>query len=1146
MKFLQFGVAALLLASTASAQVVISQVYGGGQGGAAVYKNDYVELFNPTSSDVSLNNWTIYYQAAGSTGSWSGKVPLTGTIIAHKCFLVQVSPSTGSGAAALDLPTPDVTSVAVSMAAGAGKVALTNSAAAISTAVGPPVVCPSGGSVADLVSYGAANCSETSPATALSTATAAFRADGGCTDTNNNLADFTALAPLPRNSASPAHLCGGSTNPSGNGSAIPSSVLAGNSTLLSATVTLGTNPTSTNTAVACNLTSIGGSATFSLAGSGTSFSSSYTVPGATTPNTYSLPCIVTDFQSRSGSFNISLVVSSSSTPPTATGSANPNPVQAGNSTTLSAAVTPGTNPASSGLAANCNLSAIGGGASVSLPSPSFSTVYTVPAATAVTTYSLPCTVSDAQSRSSNFNISLTVQAPPAPFHYIHEITGAGTTSPLAGQAVNTRGVVTAIRTPNSGFYIEALTADRDTDPNTSEGILVYTGSVAAPSCVVVGNYIQFDSVVSDYVPSGSPVGTVPLTELNSPANCQVLAPGQLGNLPAPVTIDAGNPLVVGGSATQSRAYLAMRVSVPNATVVGAALGNLTETSATAVPSGQFFVTLPGVTRPLQTGGILATRRPSDAAATVPSWNGNPEVLRIDVNSLAPAGTPYEVAVGSTVTGLSGIMEYVTAQSQYTLYADAAGAGTPNPASPTMAATPVPVALANDLTIGSFNMERFYNDVNEGNGAVTLTTAAYQRRLAKASLAIRNVMRMPDLIGLEEVEGQRNGGTAVPVIQDIVNKVNADAAAAGQGNPNYSYCIGVTNDSSAITVAIIYKQDKAQLVSCTMYGQSTQYNEPGGGSNLLNDRPPMVLAANVSAPGSDSALPVRLVANHLRSLSGIDEPGAANGDRVRAKRNEQAKYLANLITGNADQTANWNLTDNLVIVGDFNAYQVNEGYVDVMNCIAGNPADANAQYTTAAQSAVSPACTAIPVPSLTLLTLANPAGLYSYSFSGTAQTIDHVLLNSKANARFRQIVYARNDADFPEGPTYRNDATRPERVTDHDMPVVYLRLPVEVTSRTKVNASGILLNRATGRYNGTISVTNTGAAALTGPVYVFFKNLPAGVTLPDLPQYNGVPYATINLPSGLAAGATSGTVTISFLDPSAARIGYTTQTFDRSF
>jgi hypothetical protein len=62
MRFLHFGVAVLILASTASGQV-ISQVYGGGQGGAAVYKNDYVELFNPTASPVSLTNWSIYYQA---------------------------------------------------------------------------------------------------------------------------------------------------------------------------------------------------------------------------------------------------------------------------------------------------------------------------------------------------------------------------------------------------------------------------------------------------------------------------------------------------------------------------------------------------------------------------------------------------------------------------------------------------------------------------------------------------------------------------------------------------------------------------------------------------------------------------------------------------------------------------------------------------------------------------------------------------------------------------------------------------------------------------------------------------------------------------------------------------------------------------
>jgi hypothetical protein len=78
------------------------------------------------------------------------------------------------------------------------------------------------------------------------------------------------------------------------------------------------------------------------------------------------------------------------------------------------------------------------------------------------------------------------------------------------------------------------------------------------------------------------------------------------------------------------------------------------------------------------------------------------------------------------------------------------------------------------------------------------------------------------------------------------------------------------------------------------------------------------------------------------------------------------------------------------------------------------------------------------------------------------------------------------------------------------------------------------------------VTNTGAAALTGPVYVFFNNLPAGVALPDLQTYSGVPYATINLPSGLTPGATSAAVTISFTDPSNTPIGYTATRFDGSF
>ena len=100
--------------------------------------------------------------------------------------------------------------------------------------------------------------------------------------------------------------------------------------------------------------------------------------------------------------------------------------------------------------------------------------------------------------------------------------------------------------------------------------------------------------------------------------------------------------------------------------------------------------------------------------------------------------------------------------------------------------------------------------------------------------------------------------------------------------------------------------------------------------------------------------------------------------------------------------------------------------------------------------------------------------------------------------------------------------------------------VEVTSATQLTASALVLNRTTGKYAGTITVTNTGISALSGPVYVFFTTLPSGVTLPSLPTSGGIPYITI--PTGLAVGGTSSPVTITFTDPTNVRIAYTTRRY----
>ena len=75
-KTILFALAAALAAADASADVVISQVYGGGGNSGATYKNDFIELFNNGSAAVSLNGYSLQYFAA-SSGNSGGSTSLT-------------------------------------------------------------------------------------------------------------------------------------------------------------------------------------------------------------------------------------------------------------------------------------------------------------------------------------------------------------------------------------------------------------------------------------------------------------------------------------------------------------------------------------------------------------------------------------------------------------------------------------------------------------------------------------------------------------------------------------------------------------------------------------------------------------------------------------------------------------------------------------------------------------------------------------------------------------------------------------------------------------------------------------------------------------------------------------------------------------
>jgi predicted extracellular nuclease len=899
------AVTVLLAASTAFAQgspdLVISQVYGAGGNSGAIYKNDFIEIFNRGAAPVALGGKSLQYASATGTGNLGG-TPTQITVLpnvslaAGQYYLVQEAGGSVGAPLAADL----VAANPISMAAGAGKVALVNSSVTLGCN-GGSTACSAAqlALIIDLVGYGTgssgANFFEgAGPAPTLSATLAAFRGNAGRTDTDNNASDFTAAIPAPRNS---------STSLRASGSAMPASVSAGDDTTLTVIVTPGANPTSTGIQVAGNLFSIGGSATqaFTDQGDGT-----------------------------------------------------------------------------------------------------FSFVATVSLSTANGSKSLPVTVSDAQGRGASTTIALTVTAP-VPHLAIHDVQGVGAFSPVADVVVQTEGVVTAVK--SNGFFVQAPDGEADRDPSTSEGIFVFTSS-APPAAAAVGNRVRVRGTAQDFIPGSDPQSP-PVTEIaGTPTLTLTVVVLSTGNpLPAPITLTPPD-LDPAGSISQLSKYEGMRVHVDVLEVVAPTGGFINETAATSTSNGIFFGVLPGTPRPFREPGIEA---PTVAPPGVPQFDANPERLRIDSDGQVGA-TALDVATGAQVSDLTGVLDF--GSRTYTLDPDPGT--TPTVTGNDAAAVPVRAGAGEgEITVASFNLERFYDTANDPNTSdVVLTAAAFQRRLAKASLAIRNVLHTPDILGVEEMEN-------LTTLQALATRIDDDAVAAGKTRPGYQAYLEEGNDIGGIDVGLLVKTSRIEAIGVEQLGKNATFVQPDGATALLNDRPPLVMKAELKPSGKELPFTVRIIVNHLRSLSGID---GDDGARIRAKRLAQAEFLALLIDGY--QLAG----EKVVSVGDYNAFDINDGLVDVIKTVRGGPpVPCEALLCEAEQIVHTP---------LVDLAPADPAQHYSYVFGGNAQVLDHIIVSQ--SLAVNEFTYARNDADFPE--SLRADATRPERISDHDVPVAYFAVP----------------------------------------------------------------------------------------------------------
>ena len=262
------------------------------------------------------------------------------------------------------------------------------------------------------------------------------------------------------------------------------------------------------------------------------------------------------------------------------------------------------------------------------------------------------------------------------------------------------------------------------------------------------------------------------------------------------------------------------------------------------------------------------------------------------------------------------------------------------------------------------------------------------------------MDVPDIIGVQEIE-------SLKVLEDLAAEISSIAKWA-----QYNAYLEEGNDIGSIDVGFLVRKGRIIVSEVTQLGADETYVNPNNGElDILHDRPPLLLKA--WTPGF---FPLNVIVVHNRSLGGIET------QRVQVKRLEQAQSIAQKVQDFQSAQPG----DGLVIVGDFNAFEFTDGYVDSIGHIRGDfvPADSLLSGDDLVD------------PNLMNQMMSLPENeRYSFIFRGNAQTLDHALTNMPLDLRVRGLEFARGNADAAVD-TINDDSTR-LRASDHDGFVLYI-------------------------------------------------------------------------------------------------------------
>jgi predicted extracellular nuclease len=563
---------------------------------------------------------------------------------------------------------------------------------------------------------------------------------------------------------------------------------------------------------------------------------------------------------------------------------------------------------------------------------------------------------------------------------IHQIQGTAHRSPMTGTRVgNVAGVVTA-KSAN-GFWLQD--PEPDTDPATSEGLFVFTGSTPA---VAVGNSVLVEGTVTEFRPGGSGGGdNLTTTELTSPA---VTVTGTT-TLPAATIVGPGG-------------------RVPPSTVIDDDSNGDVETTGTYEPATDgidFWESLegmwlgldkPGVTGPRSSFGELPVVPAGSSVRTIHGGivlqadDSNPERIMLD-DALAPVPT---AKVGDTLAGVvTGVLDYSFGNFKFLV------TQTPTVVDGSLQREKTQASSIGQISVATFNVENL--DPSDGPA-----------KFGGLASAIVHNLESPDVLALEEVQdndGATNSGTtAADVTLDTLT-----AAIRAAGGPAYEWRqIDPVNNAEGgepggnIRVAFLVRKDRPVRF----------VDRPGGGSTVdttvvskngklqLSASPgrvapadPAWAAARVPLAGEFTWLgePLFLVANHFSSKGGDDPLWGRTQPPVRSsepKRHQQAA----VVRGFVDEILSKDARANVIVLGDINDFEFSET-TDIL-VGSGNTALVDLPRTL------------------------KDAERYSYVFEGNSQVLDHILVSKNLLTGYAYDIVHMN-SEFPD------------QISDHDPQVV---------------------------------------------------------------------------------------------------------------